>query len=248
MPQMRFCSKCGASLPEGADHCPLCRTPVPAAPLAASAAAARPDGRPWLTIWLHPRVTIRAILAHDATYLVLPIVALTGVSQALNRLADRNAGDRLSFTVILLLAFVAGPLGGILGLYLGAALVRLAGRWLGGNASAEQIRASLAWGSVPALWGGLLWIPAIALTGSALFSADMAQTVGHRVVRTVAALLIVQAGMTIWSFFTGLHCLGETQGFSAWRALGNLVLAGAILIVPVFLIADLAIGLTRGLR
>jgi hypothetical protein len=76
----------------------------------------------------------------------------------------------------------------------------------------------------------------------------MAHTVGDRVVRTVAALLITQAGMTIWSFFAGLHCLGETQGFSAWRALGNLVLAGAILIVPVFVIAGLAVGLTRVLR
>ena len=54
MPQTRFCSKCGASLAGGADHCPLCRAPV-AARGCAPAGSSRSDGNPWVTIWLHPR-------------------------------------------------------------------------------------------------------------------------------------------------------------------------------------------------
>ena len=248
MPQTRFCSKCGASLAGGADHCPLCRTPVAAPAAGAAAGSASPAGNPWVSMWLHPRVTIRAILGHDATHLVLPIAAVGGVSQVLNRLAQKNAADTLSFPVILLIAGTLGPLGGILGLYVGAALVRVTGRWIGGNGSAEHIRASIAWGAVPALWGALLWIPVLALTGSALFSSAFPETLGAGLLLAAGSLMIVQLVTAVWSFITGLHSLGETQGFSAWRALGNLILAGLILFVPLAVLAAVAISLAGALR
>ena len=69
---------------------------------------------------------------------MLPIAAVGGISQALNRLAERNAADKISFPVILLMACALGPLGGILGLYVGAALVRVTGRWIGGTPAARR--------------------------------------------------------------------------------------------------------------
>ena len=62
------------------------------------------------------------------------------------------------------------------------------------------------------------------------------------------ALLIVQVGTAIWAFITGLHCLGEAQGFSAWRAFGNILLAAAIVMVPIVLLIVLAIALPFFLR
>ena len=199
-------------------------------------------------MWLHPRVTIRGILSHDATYLVLPLAAVGGISQALNRLAQKNAADTLSFPVILLMACALGPLGGIVGLYVGSALVRVAGRWIGGDASAEEIRAAFAWGAVPTLWGAVLWIPVLALTGSALFASEFPETLGTTLLLSAGALMIVQLVTAIWGFITALHCLGEVQGFSAWRALGNIILAGAIVIVPLLLVAGLFFGLAVALR
>ena len=55
------------------------------------------DGNPFVTIWLHPRKTIRAILDRDVTYMVLAIAAVGGISQVLGRMADRNAADKISF-------------------------------------------------------------------------------------------------------------------------------------------------------
>jgi hypothetical protein len=106
---MRFCTKCGASLAEGAGHCRLCRAPVglavagAVASAGAVATASSTDGNPWVTIWLHPRRTIRAILNRDVTYMVLAIAAVGGISQVLGRMADRNAADKISFPVILLM-------------------------------------------------------------------------------------------------------------------------------------------------
>jgi hypothetical protein len=241
MPQTRFCSKCGASLATGADHCALCRTPVAAFAAEVGGGSASPAGNPWLSMWLHPRVTIRTILNHDATHLVLPIAAVGGISQALNRLAQKNAADSLSFPVILLIACVVGPLGGIVSLYFMAAVLRVAGRWIGGQASAEQIRASIAWGAVPALWGAMLWVPAIGLTGGALFSSERPGTLSAGVL-LAGSLMIVQLVTAVWGFFTGLHSLGETQGFSAWKAFGNVMLAAAIVLGPLALLVAVAVA------
>ena len=251
---MRFCTKCGASLADGADHCRLCRAPVAVASAGAVTSAGAvasmsgANGNPFVTIWLHPRKTIRAILDRDVTYMVLAIAAVGGISQALGRMADRNAADKISFPVILLMAAVIGPIGGILGLYFGSWLVRVTGRWLGGTAGSEEVRCSIAWGSVPAVWGSVLWIPAIVLTGSGLFMSEMPESIGGTALVVALALLIVQVGTAIWAFITSLHCLGEAQGFSAWRAFGNFLLAGVIVMVPIVLLVVLAIALPFFLR
>ena len=143
---------------------------------------------------------------------------------------------------------VSGPIVGILGLFFGSWLVRVTGRWLGGTAGSEEVRCSIAWGSVPAVWGSVLWIPAIALTGSGLFKSEMPESIGGTALLIALALLIVQVGTAIWTFITSLHCLGEAQGFSAWRAFGNFLLAGVIVMVPIVLLIVLAIALPFFLR
>jgi hypothetical protein len=237
MAQTRFCSKCGVSLVAGADRCRNCYTPVPEGNAVTSVDAAIPEGRPFVDMWLHPRETTRAILSGDPTYYVLPIAAAGGLWQAIDRLATKNAGDTLSMPVLLMVAFAIGPLGGIFGLYVGGWLVHRSGRWIGGEATATEVRASMAWGSVPAMWGGLLWIPAIALTGSALFMAEIPGTVSPVLLLIAGGLLFIQAGTGVWSFVTGLKSLSEVQGFSSWRALGNVLLAGFAVLVPVMIVA-----------
>jgi hypothetical protein len=234
MSQFRFCSKCGASLFEAEDRCRLCRTPVAEmtiAPPRPAAAASDGDASPFVSIWLHPRDTIRGILDRDPTYLVIPLAAVGGIFQAISRASDRNAADLLSLPVVLLIALIGGPIGGLLGLYVAGGLLSFTGRWLGGNASAQEVRASVAWGTVPGLWGGLLWIPIIALGGSAMFTSDF-ENAGGMVLLVCGGMLLVQAAAYIWSIFTSLHSLGEAQGFSAWKALGNSVLAFLVIVVP----------------
>jgi hypothetical protein len=94
----------------------------------------------------------------------------------------------------------------------------------------------------------MLWIPVLALTGSTLFMSEIPATFGRSMALSAASLMIVQLVTAVWGFITALHCLGEVQGFSAWRALGNVILAGAIVIVPVVLVAGLFVGLAGVLR
>ncbi len=249
MGKVHFCPKCGASLMPGFARCRLCGRLVDAdvavaltgaAGSGAVAGSLRPaaagaTGSPFLSIWLHPRDTIRRIVATDPRRYVLTIVMLAGIFGALDRLSARNAGDLLSFQTILLLAVIIGPLGGIIGLYVSAALLRWTGRWIGGTATPEALRAAIAWGGLPLLAGNLLWLPALAIGGQDIFTAEMANTSGSAALVLLAIWLVQMVG-AVWALFTGLHCLGEVQGFSAWKALGNAVLAGLVILVPLLLL------------
>ncbi|HEY7502119.1 MAG TPA: YIP1 family protein [Vicinamibacterales bacterium] len=238
MANVRFCSKCGASLFDGEDRCRLCRTPLDAMTFVApQKTSAQFDSSPFVGVWLNPRDTMRSIISSDPTYMVIPLAAAGGIMQALDRAVGKNAGDVLSLPVLLLLVLIAGPIGGIIGLHIGARLLHFTGKWLGGAASPEEIRAAVAWGGVPALWGALLWVPILLLSGSAVFTSDMGvEQVNGIALLLSGAMILVQVGTALWSAFTGLHTLGEVQGFSAWKAFCNGLLAGLVVLIPLLVI------------
>jgi hypothetical protein len=46
----------------------------------------------------------------------------------------------------------------------------------------------------------------------------------------VFGLVVVELGLYLWSFVIFLKGLGEVQGFSAWKALGNVFLGGLLVL------------------
>ena len=199
---------------------------------------------PWFSMWRHPRRTIRQIVETDPERLVLLLAALGGIVQGLASSSNKSQGDRVSLTVILLANLVLGPVMGIVGLWLGGILLRWTGRWIGGQADARRVRTALAWSNVPQIWCLLLWIPAILLFGQELF------TEATPIIHANSLLAVLYIGFSmgtvvigVWSFVVCLHALGEVQGFSAWTALLNMLLAFLVILVPLLAIVGIAIGL-----
>ena len=124
---------------------------------------------PYLTIWMRPRATIRGIVEKNPSFRVLPIAMAGGILQALQVAVLFSAGDQLSVSMILFSASCSGHLLGLILLYLGAWIVELSCRILGGQADSREVRAALAWSSVPFLATIPLWIIRIALLGKELF-------------------------------------------------------------------------------
>lgn len=199
---------------------------------------------PWLSMWTQPRTTIQQIIDTDPRRFVLVLAALGGVPQTLNRASMRNAGDSLGLPIILVVAIVLGPIMGILVLYLGGALVGWTGRWLGGRASFEQIRAAIAWAAVPFLWVSLLWIPELALFGEEVFTTETPRLEASPALSiSLLVFAIVEIGGVLWSLVVSWKSLGQVQGFSAWKALGNFCLAGLVFIVPLMVILFVVVAL-----
>jgi hypothetical protein len=189
---------------------------------------------PWVSMWLNPRRTIRQIVDTDPDRKVLLLAAIAGIGKVLDKASTKSTGDHLSLVAILLLAVIVGPLGGVISLYIGGALLRWTGSWIGGRAEARDIRAAIAWASVLAIWSMLLWVPELSLFGKEMFTTETpnidASTALTILFWAFAAIEII---LGVWMIMVFLKCLGEVQGFSAWKALGNCVLVGLVFLVPI---------------
>ncbi len=196
---------------------------------------------PWTSIWTRPRETIREIVFSNPTRSVLLLTALAGFSTALDNASIASMGDRLDLVMIFGIVAIVGPIGGIIGLYIGAALLRWMGMWIGGAASSMDIRAAMAWSNVPIIWALLLWIPKFFLFGRELFTSDTPKIdASERLIYSFLGFGVIEVLVSIWALIIFLKCLGEVQGFSAWKALGNTLLAG---LAPIVLIVITLFGL-----
>jgi hypothetical protein len=193
---------------------------------------------PWFSIWLKPRGTMRQILATEyPVYVVFILAAIGGISQSLDTAAIHGLGDKVSVPTIFGIALTLGAIGGIIQMYLGSFVLKWTGSWLKGQATYTQVRLAYVWTSIPLAWLLLFWIPNVLLFGEENFTALTPR------IDESGSLLLMFLGLGIvemiggaWAFIIFLKCLGEVQGFSAWKALLNVLLAILVVIVPLVLI------------
>lgn len=195
---------------------------------------------PWLSIWTRPRATIRQQVERDPEAWVLALVAVAGVGHLLSDASARSYGDRMDLPTLLVMALLVGPLFGILGAYVGGWLLRWSGRLLGGSARPAEIRAAIAWSGVPYVASMLLWIPELLLFGEELFTeATPRLDAAPELQGLLLVFVAVELTAALWAFVAFLKCLGEVQGFSAWRALLNLLLPGVLVGIAIGLVVTL---------
>jgi hypothetical protein len=197
----------------------------------------RSIGNPFLTIWTRPRATIRHIVDTDPGRYLIQLAMAGGVVQALDRAVGGNTAV-IPLSVVLVLAVVLGPIGGLISVYLMAWLVGMTGRWLGGRAEPTHLRAALAWSNVPLIAAFPILLLELGFFGGDLFGGKTGVLDAGPALRVV--LLVcgsVQLILAAWWFVVLLKCVGEVQRFSAWTALGSWILACLILLAVVAVVA-----------
>ena len=226
--------ECGVTPPPRLEAPPVI-TPPPA--VSPSFAGRSEPLDPWFSIWTRPRATLRQILDDDPRRSVYRLAALGGIAGALKLLTESGAGLTAPLAATLAVAVAGGALGGVLFLFLFTGLLRVAGRWLGGRGGTLEIRAALAWANVPEIWGMILWLPRGALLGEEMFQPVPSGIEGNPPAALFFGLIVLaQTLVGFWGLVIGLKCIAEAHRFSAWRALGALILVGLMLIVPVGLL------------
>ena len=139
--------------------------------------------------------------------------------------------------MLVLGCIIAGPIGGILITYLHGLLIRISGKLLNGKASSEEIRAALVWGYLPAICGMLLLPPQLVLFGNKLFTSWTLSPKDNILHFSLYYLfMLADLILGIWAFVITLKCIGQVQGFSAWKALLNTILAGILILIPILTI------------
>jgi Yip1 domain len=190
-----------------------------------SAGTERVEGNPWLTIWTRPRGTMREIVETDPSRSVMLLAAISGVNSTLSRLINKNMGDQMTLPMIIAIALIGGSIGGIISNLLCGALFRWTGSWLGGVANYEETRAAIAWGGVP---NAVILAAMIGLT--IVFGHELFTLNGMPGGRMSKAYVLIGNGslqvvLGIWAIVLSIKCLAEVHRFSAWSALGSVILA-----------------------
>ncbi len=188
-----------------------------------------PPAPPWLSVWLAPRATIGRILATDPRRHVLLLAALAAIAGFVAEVIKAGLAAQLFDWRVAAIVAVGGAITGIVGLYVYGLLLRWSGRLLGGGASPVQVRAVIAWGSVPTVVGLAVCLVALAwLRLSAGAGAPAPRAL-------IAALQAITLLLGLWSIVLTLLMLGRAQGFGFWRTIANGVLGG-LLVLPVLAI------------
>lgn len=191
---------------------------------------------PWFTMWLHPRATTREILDTDPARLVISLAMFGGVLNALDHASVASLGEELSVPMIFALAIPVGMVAGVIALYLGAALIRWTGSWLGGQASAGEVRAALAWGHLPVYFAAVLWLPYLGFFGNEIFMSEMPSVQARPwLLLVLLNLAVLEKGLVVWGLVTLVLAVAEAHRFSGWRSLGSIVMAVLVLIVPLMM-------------
>lgn len=187
---------------------------------------------PWIGMWVRPRETIRAILNYNKSYLLLLLYWIYGFPLLLQLAQNLSLGDQYSAVSILAVAAIGGMLVGFIGINLGSLLFYWTGRWIGGAGSFQDVRAAVAWSSIPNAVAGLIWIIQIAMFGSKIFSLSFFSMpmIGMQVSVTYICS-VVSIVVMVWGIVILLKAIGEAQRFSAWKALLNVFLPFIVIFI-----------------
>jgi hypothetical protein len=205
---------------------------------------------PYLGICIRPRATMRAIVDREpsdrvvALVLTAPVIcvlangfndwhsiASTTANKAVSSMALHESLT-VSLAALIVWVLLAVPL-----LYLSGAIFRWIGALLGGLATAIEVRAAFAWSEVPIIVLSLICFP---ISFWAPFPPPQKSNWVHimllyreppiRLFGTIPFFGIICGALTLWSLFVFVKCLAEVHRFSAWRALGAVMLVSYMLV------------------
>lgn len=183
---------------------------------------------PWLTIWYAPRITVTAILQSNNPHeYVLLIAAAIGILGGFSSIIPLSFLGREYLLIGLISSLILGPIIGIVGLYIGGAVLSWLGFFLGGQGSAHDVRVAIAWAWVPQMVVVLLSIIQLAFFNNAITTIDPL-TGMPTISPAVSMLSCLQFILSIWFFYIYLQALGAAHRFSAWRALGTVLMPSVV--------------------
>lgn len=186
----------------------------------------------FLTMWTRPKETIRGILNTNPDSKLFLLSLIYGLPMMFYFCQGASLGQTYNLSTILLLSILGACVLGYLGLNLGAFLIFMTGKWVGGKANFKQVRASVAYSNVTNLVSIALWLLLAGLFKQSVFLADFAyvSSLGHFAV-IMNAIFVIQLVVGVWSLIIFVASLSETQGFSILRSIINTLLPIGVIFI-----------------
>lgn len=201
---------------------------------------------PWTKIWVKPRETIKQIVSFDPKYAFLFLAGVYGFNMLLHMAQNISLGKDFSLIGILGGSVILSVFLGMLMISITSGLLLWTGKWIGGKGTYYPIRAAVAWSNVPIIVNVILWLVLIAYFKKEVFVDTFSETafLGGEMILT-ASIFLIQTVLSIWSFVIMVNALAQVQGFSAWKALLNVLIPFFMVGIATWLISYL-VWMMRG--
>ena len=146
----------------------------------------------------------------------------------------------LPLLAMITLGFLAGAAMWMIGLLVLSWIAVPIGRMLGGSATAADVRAALSWALVPIVWSPIYRIPLV-IIGSRFQvppQINVSQTfldfLSHGGCSFVVIFILMQTLFVIWCVVVGSFTLAEAQRFSTQKGFVNLAISLALPLLVIF--------------
>jgi len=172
--------------------------------------------------------------------------AAQGVVSWLALSRAQSAGAASSVAEILIKAILIGPIAGVLGLYLMAAVYVRLGKRAGGVSTRTQIFHVLAYSGVPMVASLGLWLLAALFAGESTFIESQRADLEPFLALIVDVQFIAHIVLIAWSLLLQVMGFSEVEGFAIRRAFGVWVLGQVLVALAMFLLAIVVYGTGLG--
>ncbi len=192
---------------------------------------------PWCTMWIRPRETIREIVAVNPKFRFFVLSGIYGFPTCLQLAQNFCLGVNYSFFAILIASLVLSTVVGVIGMSISSALLYWTGKWIGGKASFLQVRCAVSWANITNLATIVLWLLLLGYFREFIFYEGFLESPFTQTESLfLSGFFLLQFILSVWSFLLLLHAVGEVQGFSAWKALLNVVIAFLVVVAVVWIV------------
>jgi hypothetical protein len=198
--------------------------------------------RPIKDVWLRPRRVFRELATQPIGAKDYLLAAAQGTATAVMVYRTQLSGSGFTAAEILGSACIFGPLGGVLSMYIFAAIYGRLGKRAGAKSARNQVFHVLAYGGIPVAASLLLWIFTALLVGESAIiekpGAEVDGFVGFVLHAQLAAYLL----LLFWSVVLQVMGFSETLRLATRKAFAIWVLGQLIWLLALFFLSIL-IGL-----
>jgi hypothetical protein len=193
----------------------------------------------------------RELASHPVGLTDYLLAAAQGVATSMAVYRTQFAGTHASAADVLQSSLLFGPIGGVVSLYLFAAIYGRLGARAGGTSKRNQVFHVLAYGGVPVAASLVLWALTAFIVGEAAIIDTPVATPGADVDGFVAFVLRLQfAGyvlLLLWSVVLQVMGFSEIQGLTTRKAFGVWVLGQFLALLAAFFLSILIALLFPGI-
>lgn len=188
---------------------------------------------PTLSIWFHPRKTMRFLEDKNKVLLGFLIVLLVCFIKTVNLAVYFELGEKLSVLGIFEVCFILSLLkAGFIYIVVAKVLFKSC-QGFQGEASLSSIKKVIEWSSIPLVFSVLLWVPEFMIVGGSFFKSNSSLIDANTLSNSVyISLSCIDTVLALWSLILFIICLAEVNRFSLKQAIFSSIIALIVFLIP----------------